>query len=254
MSTEQAGNQANFELGEERQSVTYETPPVIDTLLQSGRWQGSAGPGIVSVRGLRRGQHLYRCGDAPKYIFFIQHGSCKTYFTSRDGHEQITGFHSAGKLLGLDSLVGHQMRSGAVALSEVSVVQILADTAMSNAGQSSRLRTQLLEALYDNIMRLEADLSVHNFTAPRRLANFIVRTIVDSVEANLPMSHKEIGNYLRLTPETVSRVFGGFQRRGWLATHGHRVTIHDRASLEKVAAGRLRVDRYGNPVNGHSRD
>ncbi|MGA9334383.1 MAG: helix-turn-helix domain-containing protein [Rudaea sp.] len=191
------------------------------------------------TRALRRGQHVYRPGDAPKCVYFVQHGTLRTYLPSEGQYEQTTGFHSAGKLLGLDALVNRPMRGGANALDATLVQQISVHMIEACVGDSAPLRLQLMEAMYDEIASSEAHVLVHRYGASRRLAHFIVRAAGESAMLNLPMSHKEIGNYLSLAPETLSRALARFQHCGWLSAKGHSIEILDRAALEQIASGRI---------------
>jgi CRP/FNR family transcriptional regulator, anaerobic regulatory protein len=127
------------------------------------------------------------------------------------------------------------MRCGAVALDAALVCCIPIHAVVIGAGESRQLRLQLLEQFDDEIARLELQLSVYCLNAPQRLADFILLMAGDSTEIHLPMSRKEIGNYLRLVPETVSRLFARFQRSGWLIIRGHEIAICDRSALELTA-------------------
>ena len=110
---------------------------------------------------------------------------------------------------------------------------------MEGALKSGELWHQLLEELDNEIARLENRLSVCCLPAPQRLADFILSMTNPSGEAYLPMSHREIGNFLRLVPETVSRLLTKFHQRGWLLIEGREVVIRNRNSLEQAAAGRM---------------
>jgi CRP/FNR family transcriptional regulator len=138
--------------------------------------------------------------------------------------------------LGLDTLMDRPMRCGAVALDAALVCRIPVDAVVVGSGESRQLRLQLLEQFDDEIARLELQLSVYCLNAPQRLADFILFMAGDSTEVNLPMSHKDIGNYLRLVPETVSRLFARFQQSGWLVIRGHGIAIRDRSALSLAAA------------------
>lgn len=209
----------------------------VETLVQQ-LYQGATGPSTpLTTRTLRRGQHLFRPGDLLKHVYSINRGMVKTYTVADNVGERITGFHSVGTLLGMETLTDRPLRCGAVALDTTLVCQIPVPAIVVGSGESRQLRLQLIEQFDNEIARLEARLAVYSQSASQRLANFILSTANQSSETYLPMSHKEIGNYLGIVPETVCRLLAKFQRRGWLTTRWHHVTIRDRLALQQVAAG-----------------
>lgn len=212
---------------------------IAEAIMQQLCQSGSSFSGVPTMRALRRGQHLYWPGDLSKHVYSVKSGTLKTYGIEDDGREQITGFHTAGKVLGLDALVQRPMRCGALAVDVTTICQIPVQMVILGSGESGQLRLQLLEEFRKEIVRLEARLSICCNPAPQRLAAFILSMEAEPAEVHLPMSHKEIGNYLHLVPETVSRLLARFQRCGWLSTHGHRVDIRDRAALGQIAAGHM---------------
>lgn len=209
---------------------------ILEALVQQQYQGGSHRSSAITTRSLRRGQHLYRPGDLLKYVYSINRGTLKTYRIGDDDLERITGFPTCGKLLGLDTLIDRPMRCGAVALESTLICRIPVHAIVLGSGESRQLRLQLLEQFDNEIARLELQLSLYCLNAPQRLADFVLSMADRSTDVHLPMSHKEIGNYLRLVPETVSRLFSRFQQCGWLTMRGHGITILDRSGLEQTAA------------------
>jgi len=216
---------------------------VIEALVQHQYQGGSGLSSAITTRSLRRGQHLYWPGDLLKYVYSINRGMLKTYRIGDDGNERITGFPTSGKLLGLDTLMDRPMRCGAVALDASLICRIPVHAIVIGSGESRQLRLQLLEQFDNEIARLEIQLSLYCLNAPQRLAGFLLSMADNSAEVHLPMSHKEIGNYLRLVPETVSRLFARFQYCGWLIMRAHGITILDRLGLEQTAAKNIPQSR-----------
>ncbi len=192
---------------------------------------------LLATRTLRRGQHLYRAGEFSRYVFAIQRGTLKTYSIDAQHNEWIIGFHSTGKLLGLDALVNCAMRNGAVALETTLVSQIPVRNILDDIQEFASLRERILEQFYAEISRLESQICVYSHNASQRIAHFILRMAADSNRVRLPMSHKELGNFLHLSPETVSRVFTRFQRHGWLDSQRREIMIRSRSALECIDAG-----------------
>ena len=235
-------NQVNRKLASIRSMPDFSAigaPPVnaIEALVQRHYDSASSSAAAITTRTLRRGQHLYWPGDLSGHVYFIQRGTLKTYRLEEDGREWITGFHLVGTLLGLDTLIDRPMRCGAVALDTALLCAISVRAIAAGSTEFKQLPFQLLEQFSNEIGRLEAQLSFNYLNASQRLAHFILYVTAESAEVYLPMSHKEIGNYLRLVPETVSRLFNKFQRCGWVSIRGHDVVVHDRTAMEQISAG-----------------
>lgn len=204
---------------------------------------GAARPASGPTRTLQRGQHLYWPGDTPASVYLVYRGTLKTYRICQDCSERITGFHFPGEILGLDAVIDRPVRTGAVALDEVTVCLIPAQALTECLQRSEAMRAQLLQRFGDEISRLEEHLSLDSLSAEQRLAAFIVWVVGKFATGSaqpavlLPMSHKEVGNYLRLVPETVSRQLARFQQRGWLTVRRRVVTVRDLEQMRQAAGG-----------------
>jgi CRP/FNR family transcriptional regulator len=215
------------------------TANLIEAWVQQRYRSGLDCPPASTTRTLRRGQYLYRPGDQLKHVYTIKRGTFKTYQTGADGRERINGFHSTGQLLGLDALADRRVRCGALALDTSVICQIQVHAILEDTGKSGPLWHQVLEEFDNEIARLENRLALCCLPAPQRLADFILSMANRSGEAYLPMTHREIGNFLRLVPETVSRLLTKFNQRGWLSMQGRDVVIRDRNAIEQAAAGSM---------------
>jgi len=159
------------------------------------------------------------------------------------GTEKISGFHFTGELLGLDALFGHPLRRGAVALNSAMVFVIPVPMIIEHLGRCAVTRSELLARFYKEIVELEEHLSLENVGAERRLATFVLWAADKLTERSpqaslaLPMSQKDIGNYLGLVPETVSRVLARFQDRQWLSIERHNLTVRNWQRLREIAGG-----------------
>lgn len=208
--------------------------------------RGAPVPSPFPARILRRGQHLYRPGDTPACVYSVNRGALKTYNLSHDGGEWIGGFHFPGEVLGLDALLERPARRGAVALETVKVSVIPVSSLLESLGRSEALRLRLLERFGDEIGRLEEHLSLDALNAEQRLAAFVLWVVdrfADGTEQptmRLPMSHKDIGNYLRLVPETMSRLLARFQERQWLSVRRRDITVRNLDELRKAASQQIR--------------
>lgn len=216
-------------------SDPYEPNP-IEVLMHQMLHNGLEYPLVMPNRTFRRGQHLYRPGASSKFVYSINRGTFKSYRNGDDGRERILGFHSEGMLLGLDSLAGRPSHCGAIALDTTVVCQIPIAAIMAGADKSKQLRQRIFEQFDDEIDRLGTRLSLRTLPAPQRLGQFILSIAGSSTTVIAPMTNKEIGNYLNLVPETVSRLMTKFQQREWLAIRGREIEILDREGLRAQSA------------------
>jgi CRP/FNR family transcriptional regulator len=199
--------------------------------------------GCVHMRTLGRAQHLFRPADTRSCVYSIYAGALKSYRSLHDGNEKISGFHFTGELLGLDALFGRPLRRGAVALNSATVFVIPVPMIIEHLGRCAVTRSELLARFYKEIVELEEHLSLENLGAERRLATFVLWAADKLAERSpqaslpLPMSQKDIGNYLGLVPETVSRVLARFQDRQWLSIERHNLTVRNWQRLRETAGG-----------------
>jgi len=210
------------------------------------RQLNSRGPryrGTISTRTFRRGQHLFWPSDTPECVYSICGGTLKTYRVMYDCGERVCGFHFAGELVGLDALIDRPARRGAVALDTTAVCLIPIHTVVECLGRSELMRLELLECFDDEIVRLEEHLSLERLSAEQRVASFVLWAFEKlsgqsaPTTVHLPMSHKDIGNYLGLVPETVSRLFARFQERQWLSIRRRELTVRNLEQLRQAAGG-----------------
>ncbi len=200
---------------------------------------------IQRSRPLHRGDHLYWEETPFEAIYAVKAGALKAYTTTDSGEEQVTGFYLAGEVVGMDGIHTDQHMSSAVALETTSVCEIPFD----------RLQelTQTIPGLQNHFFKLmsreiQADqqlmLLLSKKTAESRIASMLLslaerykRRRLSDQRFRLPMSRSDIGNYLGLAVETVSRIFTRFQNQNILSVEGKEVTILDRDTLCKISVG-----------------
>jgi CRP/FNR family transcriptional regulator, anaerobic regulatory protein len=199
---------------------------------------------IIKVRRpLARGQHLYQMGDGFASLYAVRSGSLKTYTLTEDGREQVTGFHLPGELVGLDAISAERHHCAAKALETTSVCEIPFDRFEELWVRIPSLPHQLLR-LMSKEMRHDQTLLMllGKKAAEERLAAFLVNLAgrfgqrgFSSREFNLSMSRNDIGNYLGLAVETVSRLFTHFQELSLLNVHRKSVQLLDLPALQALA-------------------
>ncbi|EZH82825.1 transcriptional regulator [Ectopseudomonas composti] len=200
-------------------------------------------------RPLKKGEFLFRQGDTFGSVFAVRSGALKTFSLSDDGEEQITGFHLPSELVGLSGVDGERYPVSAQALETTSVCEIPFERLDDLALQLPQLRRQLMRIMSREIRDdQQMMLLLSKKTADERIATFLVnlsaRFRARGFSANqfrLSMSRNEIGNYLGLAVETVSRVFTRFQQNKLLEAEGKEVHILDPIELCALAGGNLDV-------------
>lgn len=191
---------------------------------------------------LHKGDYLFRAGEPMRQVFAMRSGSLKTFLLAQEGGEQITGFHLPGELLGLDALGTECYLSYAVALETSLVCSIPFAQLEELAGSIPQLRKQLLSTLSREIHAEQEHLSHSRERAEQRLAAFFVQLSqrhsqrgLSAQVFNLPMSRGEIGNYLGLTTETVSRLFTRYRNSGLIRLNGREIQLTDLPALHQLA-------------------
>ena len=197
---------------------------------------------VSATRLIKRGDALYRAHDTFQSIYAIRAGSFKSVVMHRDGREQVTGFHLAGEVLGLDGVCTEHHSSDAVAIEDSSVCIIPYASLESLCAESKGLQQQVLRMMSGEIVR-ESSLMMllGTMSAEQRVAAFLLNLSgrmkargYSPAEFNLRMTREEMGNFLGMKLETVSRMFSKFKREGLVQTNGKRIRIVNLDALGRV--------------------
>ncbi|RQP24933.1 fumarate/nitrate reduction transcriptional regulator Fnr [Piscinibacter terrae] len=197
---------------------------------------------VATRRSVKRGDALFRSGDAFEAVYAVRTGFFKTQVSSEDGRDQVTGFQMAGELLGLDGIVSDHHTCDAVALedSQVCVIPYAELEALSR--EFGELQRQFHKIMSREIVRDQGVmLLLGSMRAEERLAAFLLN-LTQRLQARgfsptslvLRMTREEIGTYLGLKLETVSRCFSRFQEDGVLEVKLKHIRILDLAALRKM--------------------
>ncbi len=200
---------------------------------------------VEHVGPLHAGEHIFREGDPFEAIAAVRAGTIKTYMIDRDGHEHVLGFHLPGEVIGLDGIDGDRYPCNAVALDTVMLCRFSFPKISVLATRLPGLQRHLFRLLSRDIGR--AAFLAGDWTADQRMAAFLVglsrRLAARGFSPDrfaLTMARTDIANYLRLAPETVSRVLRRFQRDGLVRVDRREVELLGREPLETLAAPILR--------------
>ena len=198
-------------------------------------------------RPLRKGEFLFRQVDNFNSIFAIRSGTLKTFSLTDTGEEQITGFHLPSELIGMSGMDMDIYPVTAQALETTSICEIPFERLDELSVHLPQLRRQFMRLMSREIrddQQMMLLLSKKN--ADERIATFLInlsaRFRARGYSANhfrLAMSRNEVGNYLGLAVETVSRVFTRFQHNGLIQAEGKDIRILDSLELCALAGGKF---------------
>lgn len=199
-----------------------------------------------------RDESLYRMGDPFRNLYAIRFGHFKTYQINPSGEQQITGFQMAGDLLGMDAISFDRHHCDAVALEDSEVCEIPFTQLEELFGQIPTLLHHFHRLMSQEITREQnVMLLLGNMRAEQRFAAFLInlssRYAARGYSSNsfqLRMSREDIGNYLGLTIESISRLLSRFKKQGWVKVNKREVKLVNPVMLKALAAG----TENGTPV------
>ncbi|GAB1386611.1 fumarate/nitrate reduction transcriptional regulator Fnr [Melaminivora sp.] len=198
---------------------------------------------IVAVRRkIKRGATLFRNGEPFASLFAIRTGFFKTCVATEDGRDQVTGFQMAGEIIGLDGIVNDHHTCDAVALEDAEVCVMPFDRIEELSREVTALQTHVHKIMSREIVREHGVmLLLGSMRADERLAAFLLNLVqrlhtrgFSQSELILRMTREEIGSYLGLKLETVSRTFSKFVEDGIVEVKQRHVRILDTAALKQI--------------------
>jgi CRP/FNR family transcriptional regulator len=192
---------------------------------------------VYTQRGLAPGEALYHSGDEFTSIYAVRTGFLKSTVGLADGRDQVTGFHMPGEVIGMDGIGAERHSTDVIALEE-SDVCVIPYARLEEA----RMQRQLHKAMSRELVNDHgAMLLLGTMRAEERLAAFLLDLSDRFVHSGLPardfqlcMSREEIGSYLGLRFETVSRLFSRFHDEGLVTVRQRHLKIRDTAGLKAL--------------------
>jgi CRP/FNR family transcriptional regulator len=193
-------------------------------------------------RPVKRGEHLFRVGEPFDSLYAARSGFFKTKLLLEDGREQVTGFHMAGELMGMDGIGTERHTCDAVALEDSEVCVIPFERLEVLSREMEALQRHFHKVMSREIVREHGVmLLLGSMRAEERLAAFLLNLSqrlstrgYSPSEFILRMTREEIGSYLGLKLETVSRVFSKFQEEGSIAVQQKNIRILDPKGLRET--------------------
>jgi CRP/FNR family transcriptional regulator len=200
---------------------------------------------VALRRKVLRGERLFQAGDRFEAVYAVWTGFFKTCVASKDGREQVTGFQMGAEMIGLDGIGSFRHEVDAVALEDSQVCVIPFSDLELLAHEVPSLQQQLHRAMSREIVRSHGVmLLLGSMYAEERLAAFLLN-LTNRLQARgfsastvvLRMSREEIGSYLGLKLETVSRTFSKFQANGLLFVRHRQIRVTDPVGLQQLLEG-----------------
>lgn len=197
---------------------------------------------VAARRTVKRGATLFRNGEKFTSLYAIRTGFFKTCIASEDGRDQVTGFQMAGEVIGLDGIVNDHHTCDAVALEDAEVCVMPFDRIEELSREVTALQRHVHKIMSREIVREHGVmLLLGSMRAEERLATFLLNLVqrlhargFSQSELVLRMTREEIGSYLGLKLETVSRTFSKFAEDGIVEVKQRHVRILNTDSLRAI--------------------
>jgi CRP/FNR family transcriptional regulator len=197
---------------------------------------------VAHRRSIKRGATLFRNGEAFTSLFAVRTGFFKTSLTTEDGRDQVTGFQMAGEIIGLDGIVNEQHTCDATALEDAEVCVMPFDRIEDISREVGALQKHVHRIMSREIVREHSVmLLLGGMRAEERLAAFLLNLVqrlqargFSSQELILRMTREEIGSYLGMKLETVSRTFSRFADEGLIEVRQRHIHILDDQALKRL--------------------
>lgn len=193
-------------------------------------------------RPYKKGDHLYRQNDDFKSVYAVRSGSFKSYMLSNNGQGRVTGFFLPGEIIGMDGIASKHYANSTQSLEHSSICEIPFLQLEKLSQQLPNLQHHFFSIMGNEIAK---DQQVHtllsSYTAEQRTASFLLglsaryaRVSLSPVRFLLPMTRGDIGEYLGLTVETVSRILTGLQKKGYLTVSNREIELLDIEALRGI--------------------
>jgi CRP/FNR family transcriptional regulator len=200
---------------------------------------------IQRGRPLQKGAHLYRQADEFESVYAVRSGTLKAYRSSDDGREQVTGFYFPGEIVGLDGISQGRHASSACALETAAVCEIPFSSLEKLSASVPQLQRHFFQLMSREITEDQELITLlSKSSADARIAALLIsislrnaRRRLSGTRFRLSMSRVDIGNYLGLTVETVSRVFTRLQKLEVLEVRNREICILDETALRAITNG-----------------
>ena len=197
---------------------------------------------VAHRRSIKRGNALFHNGEPFSALYAVRTGFFKTSLTTEDGRDQVTGFQMAGEIIGLDGIVNDQHTCDAIALEDAEVCVMPFERIEEISREVGALQKHVHRIMSREIVREHGVmLLLGSMRAEERLAAFLLNLVqrlqargFSKSELILRMTREEIGSYLGMKLETVSRTFSKFADEGIIEVKQRLIQIQDAEALKRL--------------------
>jgi CRP/FNR family transcriptional regulator len=182
------------------------------------------------------GKTLFEAGTPASAIYVVRAGCLKSFTMDADGNERVRGFYLPGDIIGLDSLGAEAFPATVVAVTASQVCRIGASRVRQLMVESPLMARRLLDRTSAELAR--ALTLAGDYTAEQRLAAFLLQMqgrLGAQASVKLPMTRRDIANYLRLATETVCRLLTRFENEGQIRSDNRTVQLVNDRALRALA-------------------
>ncbi len=202
---------------------------------------------VGTRKSVKRGALLFHTGEKFTSLYAIRTGFFKTCINTEDGRDQVTGFQMAGEVIGLDGIVNDQHTCDAVALEDAEVCVMPFDRIEEISREVNALQRHVHKIMSREIVREHGImLLLGSMRSEERLAAFLLNLVLrlqargfSKSELVLRMTREEIGSYLGMKIETVSRTFSKFSNDGVIEVNQRHIQIRDAEALQRIVNPQL---------------
>jgi CRP/FNR family transcriptional regulator len=192
---------------------------------------------------LQKQDYLYRAGDGFECLYVVRSGCVKTVMNSESGEEKITGFYLPGDIVGIDGISEQAYHSSAIALNTSSICKVPFEQIELLASSVPDLQRHMFTIMSREVVTDQQAMVIMNKKkADARIAAFLLslssrfqRQKLSPFHWGLPMSRGELGNYLGLTIETVSRVLTKLNKKDIISVDKREISINNIVALQEIA-------------------
>lgn len=200
---------------------------------------------IQQRRLVHKNENIFSQGEKSGCIYAVRSGSVKTFTTAKNGEEQVLGFHLPGEILGLDGMDNQIHSCSGVALDTATICELPIGDLNVLCVKIPGLQQQLLSLISNEITKDHTMLMLlARRNAEQKLATFLINLSgrfkargYSADDFDLTMSRYDIGNYLGLADETVSRLISKFKDNNIIDANRKKISILDHGALCGVAEG-----------------
>lgn len=197
---------------------------------------------VQQGRTLDKGEHIFQQYLPFRSCFAVRSGAIKTYISNSEGSEQITGFYLPGEIIGLDSVNTENYSCSAQALERTSVCEIPFSKVDELAAKIPSLQHHFFHLMSQEIQdSQQLSVLLSRYSADERIVSLLLslssryrRRRLSPTKFRLPMSRGDIGNYLGLAVETVSRILSRLNQEKLIELNGREIVLNDIEGLQRL--------------------